>query len=151
MINRWAFYGLTVLSCGLLIAIFISRDQIWAAVAMGAVAILYVVRGFVSTRNEKLAHREETIEEMAGIRTSAEKRAVLGELLETRAHLRGARQRWTLIGVLVMIGAVWTYPTSGPVAFTISAFLVPIAYLIFRNSRAIGVIERGLTERGISF
>ena len=57
----------------------------------------------------------------------------------------------TLIGVLVMIGAVWTYPTSGPVAFTISAFLVPIAYLIFRNSRAIGVIERGLTERGISF
>lgn len=151
MMNRWAFYGLTVLSCVLLAVIFFDRGQPLVAWVVIAVAVIYMVRGIVSSRNEKQSHRQETAQHMATVRTSSEKKAVLAELLETREHLRGARQRSTLIGVLIAIAAVWTYPTSGPVALTIAAFLIPVGYMIVRNSRAILVIERGLTERGLSY
>lgn len=151
MMNRWAFYGLTVLSCGLLAVLFLDRDQPLMAVVIMVVASFYVIRGFISSRNEKLAHRQETVQEMAGVRSTSQKRVVLQELLDTRARLRGARQRYTLFGVLIAIAAVWTYPTSGPVALTISAMLVPLGFLIIRNSRAIHVIERGLSERGYSY
>ncbi len=150
MMNRWAFYGLTFLSCALLVGIFWSRGQTVWAVIVAAVAVLYVVRGIISTRNEKLAHRQTTVETMSKVHTNAQRQAVLADLRTSRTQLRGARQRTTLIGVLVAIAAVWTYPTSGPVAFTISALLVPIGFIIVRNSRAIGVIERGLTQRGLS-
>lgn len=151
MINRWAFYGLTVLSCALLAGIFISRGDTWLAVGIMVVALIYVVRGIISTRNEKEAHRRSTVEAMADVHTTTQKREVLKNLLETRNHLRGGRQRFTLMGLLVAIAAAMTYPTSGPIAWAISALLLPLGYLIVRNSRAIGVIERGLTERGYSY
>ncbi len=151
MINRWAFYGLSVLSCALLAGIFISRGDTWLAVGIIAVAVIYVVRGIISSRNETAAHRRSTVEAMSDVRTSKQKKEVLKDLLDTRNHLRGARQRLVLMGLLVAIAAVWTYPTSGPIAFTISALLLPLGFLIIRNSRAIGVIERGLTERGYSY
>lgn len=151
MINRWAFYGLTVLSCALLAGIFISRDQIWWAVGIMAVGLFYVIRGIISTRNEAEAHRRSTVQAMADVHTTRQKKEVLDDLLATRSHLRGARQRTTLMGMLVAIAAAATYSASAPIAWTISALLLPLGFMIIRHSRAIGVIERGLTERGYSY
>lgn len=142
---RSTFYLMTIASCGVLASIFVSRGQTWWAVGIAVVALVYVARWIIAQRRE----RTERIAEFSRPQNSAEKQAIVENLLATRDHLARARIRELLGGLMIIIFIVYIYPTNLALAFASSVFLLPLGYLLIRHTRAITQIERGLSERGL--
>ncbi|GAA2178356.1 hypothetical protein GCM10009785_00600 [Brooklawnia cerclae] len=149
MTNRWAFYLMTIASCGVLSTIFWSRGQYPFAVGVAVIAVAYLVRGFILQRRDATEHRTELYQDLSREQTTSEKKAILANLLDTRKHLQGARLRETLGGFVVIIAIVFIYPTNAPLSMALAIFLIPLGYLIVRHTRAITTIERGLAERNL--
>lgn len=142
---RLTFYLLTIASCGVLAGIFCSRQQWGGVVLVLTVAGLYVVRGAVLGRKDAVERRRAGEELLSRTHTtSREKREVLDRLLQTRERARMSRLRAVFLGFLVMIGVVLAYPQNVPLAFAMSVFLLPLMYLILKNTQAINEITQGL-------
>lgn len=149
--NRWAFYGMTILSCIFLATMFWSRSQILPAVIVTGVGLFYLVRGVISDRQDRTQRRVAAEEKAAGPTTTAEQRATLAELRETRRRLRGSRQRQIILGLAFVVGIVYFYPVIPGLAIALGLALLPVSYLLIRATRAINVIENGLALRGLAF
>lgn len=146
---RWGFYLMTVACLGVLAGIYAGRGQTWWAVGFGVLAVAYLARAVVLQLRENKTHREEVVESMAMRKTSAEKRVIVQNLLETRKHLLGRRAAEVMLGVLVLVGIALVYPNNPTLAWVMSVGFLPLGYLIVKHTRSIILIERGLTQRGL--
>lgn len=149
MSQRWGFYLMTVACLGVLAGIYAGRGQTWWAVGFALLAGAYLTRGAILQMRENRDHREDVIEAMAERKTSAEKRVILQNLLDTRKQLRGRRSAEILLGMLVLVGVVFVYPANPTFAWVLSALFIPLGFLIIKHTRSIILIERGLAERGL--
>lgn len=149
MKNRWAFYLMSIVSLGTLAGIFAARGQNGWAIGFGLIALAYLVRGIYLQRRENLAHRGAVVESMAERKTSAEKRVIVQNLLDTRQQLKRRRVSELTLGLVVLAGIALVYPTNPLLAWSFSVLFLPLIYLIVRQTRSIQLIERGLAERGL--
>lgn len=150
MSQRWGIYLMTVFSLGVLASLFASRGQTIWAVGFAILAAGYLARGIFQQVRENKEHHQELDDRMSGRKTSAEKRAIVDNLLTTRKLLKGRRNSETPPGTLVLVGIVLIYPSNVLLAWAISILFIPLGYLIIKQTRSINLIERGLTERGYS-
>lgn len=146
---RWGFYLMSIACCGVLAAIMWERGQIWWAIGMVVIALLYLTRGLVSQHKERKEILGEMRTELAGKHTTAEKKAILDDLLTTRSNCRKSRA-WQMIGgMIVVIGVVVVYPSNPPLALAMAVMLLPLAWMIWRNTSKITKIEQGLRARNL--
>lgn len=149
MRNRWAFYLMSIVSLGTLGGIFAARGQTGWGIGFGAIALAYLIRGLYLQRRENVEHREAIVTSMADRKTSAEKRVIVQNLLDTRQQLKRRRVSELTLGLIVLAGIVLVYPTNPLLAWSFSVLFLPLIFLIVRQTRSIQLIERGLAERGM--
>lgn len=116
---------------------------------MVVVALLYLARGLVSQHKERQEILGEMRTGLAGNHTTAEKKAILDDLLTTRDNCRKMRA-WQMIGgMIVVIAIVVVYPSNAPLALAMAVMLLPLAWMIWRNTSKITTIEKGLRARNL--
>lgn len=134
------FYLLSIASCLLLAGIHTARGQWEIATLLYLVAALYAGRGVMRWRQGVRERRDEAVARQ-GTRGSSEVRA---SLMATRDRTRVVRQKRVLLGFCILIAATLVVPQNAMLAFAMSVFLLPLVYLILRDSQVIWEIDRGL-------
>lgn len=150
MNQRWGFYLMTVACLGILASIFAGRGQTVLAVGFGVLALGYLARGIVRQIQENRDHREALGVHMSGEKTSSEKQQIVDNLLTTRKMLKGKRRSEIILGLIVVIGIVYVYPSNGLLALAMCVVFIPLGYFIIKQTRSIALIENGLASRGYS-
>ncbi len=140
MRNLW--YLLSSLSCAVLTAVFYTRRNFPLAALLACVSLFYLYRVFVWGRREKKREMRRFLQTPP--LDDKKKEELRRELLDTRTVLIRNRNVLFIVVTGILTAAVLSFSQNAPLAVAILLFLLPALYLMVRNIRAIGLIERGL-------
>ena len=134
-------YLLTAFSCILLSMQLYGKGKIIFAVAIFGVSIFYLWKIFYKGRKEDPVRHEKN---MAAAASGERKDAVRQELEHILAHCRRNRNITRNASISLLIVATAVLFINTPLGIALYMFLVPLAYLFYKNQKAVTMIERGL-------
>ena len=142
---RYPLYLTTIASCLVLVGLFYDRGSYWAAAIAGAAGIFYAWRLLAAARQPRPTPAES--DSVAGP-PSAERARLIASLQARRKAYDGNRARLTLIAIAIgLTGLTVWIAGNGAFASAISIINLPVLWLVWRNSKAIRIIDQGLAGR----
>lgn len=140
---RQPLYLMTIASCLILSGMFFNRGQIIPAVLAGGAALFYLFRLFWGGRNAPAT--DETGQPVP----EDESRAEIRERLAAKRRLyEGNSKKFSLVAVAIALGGMVAM-LAGNSALAIALLIgtLPFVVLVFRNGKAVRMIDDGLGTR----
>lgn len=142
---RYPLYLLTIASCLLLVGLFYNRGATVAAVIAGAAALFYIVRLVMAGRDSSAP---EPVSDVEGQAPSAQRAEAITRLQTRRKAYNENRAKLTLVVIVVAVVGMAVWFSGNPAfASAISIANLPLLWLVWRNSKAIRMIDDGLRGR----
>lgn len=141
---RSALYWISIASCGLLSYLFAQRGQYAWSVVLAVVGIAYVVRMVATGRRERREAEQRRERQRATTPTRDEARQLVDGLVSTRSRARSSRSSQLVWGIMAMAAASLFYPSNGALGIALALFVIPVLWLVAKNTRIIWEIDRGL-------
>lgn len=139
---RNIFYMISAVSCAVLANLFYSYENYFGVIIAGLLCLFYLYKIIVIGRREKKAEICEIASESAN--TEQKREAIYRELLAAREKMTINRNKITGFMIIDIVVSVFVYSLNPSAAISLSLFLIPLGFLLYRNIKGIRSIKNGL-------
>lgn len=122
----------------------LTRGQYWICVLIGGLAAYYLFKLLMSRR--KSSNTETSTAKNVSPDSSESRNKLIDELRKSCETYRKNREKLIRIAVLILITAVAGCFYKVTFGIAVSIFSLPVFYLIYRNTKAIRMIDNGLKK-----